>query len=127
MSRSGHADVLCEWQVLGQSELALTPQEAEDVLELSGFGHLAPEASELRDACSGHPALFAVLASQADLMGIASAVSRTASLDAWLERLIMGHLREELRRALCLANLIRSGREADLDGAGGRFCRGDLA
>jgi len=116
--KSWPAEVLCDWTVVGPVELALTSDEAAAVLEAAGLASMVPEVSDLRDACGGHMALFTVLASQADTAGVDSAVSRTASLDAWLDRLVSHDIGVEARRALCLASLLRSGQDSELKEVG---------
>ena len=69
---------------------------------------------ELRDACSGHAAVFSVLASQAACYGVETTVARTTSLDAWLERLILVQMSPDLRRTLSLVSLLKSGNEREL-------------
>ena len=107
-------DMLCDWEIVDQSDLALTLEEAEDFLRCTGYAALVPDAMEMSDACGGHAALFAVLASQAASHGVASTVARTTSLDAWLERQLALAVPQEHTRALLLAALLNSGTETEL-------------
>ncbi len=112
------AEVICRWEQLGERELALDSAEAESLLEEAGYAGLTGQADALRESCGGHPALFAVLASQAVSFGVDATVARTASLDAWLERLIVDQMSPPSRAALILASLIKAGDERDLAALG---------
>ena len=74
-------------------------------------------------ACKGHPALFAVMSSQAASFGIDEEFERSAPLDAWLHWLIDVQMSPESVGALCLACIVKWGSEGTLSclGVGGRL------
>ncbi len=108
-------EMLCDWELIGDAELALDSLEASAMLERSGLSRLLDQADTLLSACKGHPALFAVMSSQAASFGIDEESERSSSLNAWLIRLIAVQMSPECRHALCLASLVKSGSEKDLE------------
>lgn len=111
-------DMLCDWEVVSQSDLALTLDEAESLLRSAGHEVLVADAGDMSEACGGHAAIFAVLARQAARNGVAATVSRNVTLDAWLERQLMSSLPAEHVTALLLAALLKSGTEIELERLG---------
>jgi len=112
------ADVLREWEIVGSIDLALTSAEAEGLLERAGQASLRSAAEDLRDACGGHPAIFAVLARRAVTLGIEPTLARTESLDTWLDYLVFSQVSDEQRDVLVCASLLKSGDERELSALG---------
>ena len=101
---------LCEFGLIGGDDLALDVGEARDLLLMAGYRSLAPDVEQLRSLSAGHPALFVVLSSQASRHGLDSDVSRVASLDAWIERLLRADLSQDDVQVLLRADLLLTGR-----------------
>ena len=107
-------DLLCECVLIGPDELALTDDEAIALADPEGAVCPSTEAIQLREACGGHIALYVVLLSQARRKGLEALAERTASLDAWLARMINMDLGSEARNTLWLSALLRWGDSIDL-------------
>lgn len=112
------SDYLKECALVGPDELALTSDEAEEYMGNAGLNSLLGVCDEIRAASGGHPAFFAVLASQALTHGLAARAGRTPSLEAWLGDAIEGQLGSEEKWALVSAALLRSGDDRDLASLG---------
>ena len=108
------ADVLCDFNILGAESLRLTSVEALSLLTASTGSADQVEADDLRVACSGHVAFFNLLMNDVVSRSLGEVLSRTASLNAWLKRIILVQMGLAERRALVAATLLRSGAIRDL-------------
>jgi DNA-binding SARP family transcriptional activator/ATP/maltotriose-dependent transcriptional regulator MalT len=107
------AEALCDWGIISDLELAFDEVEADELVRQLGVPGGADQA-DLLALCKGHPALFAIMASQAASYGTERECERSSTLDAWLRRLILTQMSAGCRLALSRAAMIKSGSEREL-------------
>ena len=115
---SWNAADVCEFALVGPNETHLTLEEATGLVAYSDSRLTEQEIETLWGACGGHVAFFRLLCSQADEYGLNPETLRTASLDAWLERIISTLLEGRDATALEAALLLQTGSADDLGAIG---------
>ncbi|MDR3687399.1 MAG: bacterial transcriptional activator domain-containing protein [Coriobacteriia bacterium] len=103
----------CGWCLIDGHDLALQGDEAEQLACELGLDLKSDEIQELRDATSGHAALFSAMAIQASRFGKNPGSGRAVTLDAWLDR-ALGDMATDDIQALSSAAALKSGTERDL-------------
>jgi DNA-binding SARP family transcriptional activator/ATP/maltotriose-dependent transcriptional regulator MalT len=107
----------CEWCLVDGHDLALTLGEAQDLAHRLGPSMKPEDVSELREATSGHAALYSAMVAQASKYGLDATSSRAVNLDAWLDR-VVSDVRTGDLHALQLATALKAGTELDLRALG---------